>query len=400
MTTTRLKKKKTKRAPEIDPVLDLSDAYLRKYEFVAMLGHELRNPLSAVAHGLDLLGRTAHDPVRSEQLRLMMIRQTGRIGALLDQLLDIAWVSSGKVSVSRLRVDLAEVLRAAVETVGPIVEARRHDLVVDLPRDGTAFVRGDAGRLTQVFENLLANAATNTDEGGHVSLAVVLEESTVRIVVKDTGIGMSAELLPHVFEVFTQAPRSLDRGKGGLGLGLPLVRRLVELHLGKVLASSPGLGKGSEFSVTLPRLHPRRSKAAAPPAVAPAARRPVQSRRILVVDDEADLAETLVDLLEEDGHQALVARNGPAALVALRTFAPDVVLLDLGLPGIDGYEVARRMRKAPGGKRLLLIAVTGYRSDGPQLKEAGFDRHLIKPPDMVKLAALLTRGEGGAKKSV
>ena len=400
MPITRPRKRRSRRTPEVDTALDLSDAYLRKYEFVAMLGHELRNPLSAVAHGLELLGRTAHDRPRSEKLRLMMIRQTGRIGALLDQLLDIAWVSSGKVAVSRLRVDLAVVLRAAVETVEPLVDSLKHDLVVDLPREGSAFVRGDAGRLTQVFENLLTNAAANTGEGGRISLAVTIDESTVRVMVKDTGIGMSAELLPHIFEVFTQAPRPLDRGKGGLGLGLPLVRRLVELHLGKVLAASPGLGQGSEFTVTLPRLGPPLSKAPAAAAEAPKARPAVHSRRILVVDDEVDLAETLVDLLEDDGHQALVARNGPVALAAVRTFIPDVVLLDLGLPGMDGYEVARRMRKEPGGKRLLLIAVTGYRSDGAQLNDAGFDGHLIKPPDMDKLAALLARKVSGGKKAI
>lgn len=398
MSSTRPRKSRPRSSPELDTAPDLSDAYLRKYEFIAMLGHELRNPLSAVAHGLDLLGRTARDRKRSEELRLMMVRQTNRIGVLLDQLLDIAWVSSGKVAVSRLRVDLADVLRAAVETVGPLVEARKHELVVELPRDGTAFVRGDEGRLVQVFENLLANSASNTDEGGRISLFLELDQATVRVVVRDTGIGMSAELLPHVFDVFTQAPRPLDRAKGGLGLGLPLVRRLVELHLGKVVAASPGPGRGSEFVVTLPRLHPRRAKAPVPATTVPVARRVLHARRILVVDDEADLAETLVDLLEEDGHRALVARDGPAALAAVRTFVPDVVLLDLGLPGMDGYEVARRMRKAPGGGDLMLIAVTGYTSDGARLKGAGFDRHLIKPPDMGKLADLLARGGPGGKK--
>ncbi len=373
---------------------DLTDADHRKNEFLAMLGHELRNPLSALAHGLDLQGRVQEDRARSEELRGMMARQTKRIVTLLDQLLDVARVISGKVDLAKDHVDLAEVVRAAVESCKPLMEAGKHVLTLTLPPEHGAFVMGDAVRLTQVVENLLTNAIKYTEEGGQIGVAIEWDHDKVRVAVRDTGIGMSAEFLPHVFEVFTQAPRTLDRAKGGLGLGLPLVRRLVDMHGGQVNASSAGPGQGSEFVVTLPLLRERRSKERLKREPALPVPAKVQSRRILIVDDEKDTADVLAELLEEDGHKALVVNDGPSALGAIGTFDPEVVLLDLGLPEMDGYEVARRLREANPDRAFLLIAVTGYQRDAVRLKQAGFDQHLIKPPNMQNLSALLAAWDG------
>ena len=366
---------------------DLADAAARKNEFLAMLGHELRNPLSALSHGLERLGTALADRERSEELRQLMQRQTGRIVTLVDQLLDLTRVISGKVELAQERVDLADVIMAAVETVQPLITAQRHDLRLALPRD-RVFVIGDAVRLAQVVENLLANAAKYTNEGGRIELSVEGGDDDVRISVRDNGIGLTEELRPHVFEVFTQAPRTLDRAKGGLGLGLPLVQRLVERHGGRVVASSAGLGRGSEFVVTLPRLR----AADAPEGRAVEATRDTRekaARRVLIVDDERDLAETLAELLETEGHEALAVYDGASALDAVRSFVPDIVLLDLGLPDLDGYEVARRLRDEHGDKKPKLVAVTGYRRDAARLAEAGFDQHLLKPSTLHQVTALV-----------
>jgi two-component system, chemotaxis family, CheB/CheR fusion protein len=367
---------------------ELSDAAVRKNEFLAMLGHELRNPLSALGHGLELLGRVTEDGAQSERVRAMMARQTKRITTLLDQLLDIARVVSDKVQLSREGVDLTDVLRAAVETVRSLSEAQQHELSITIPRDEKVLVIGDPIRLTQVVENLLTNAIKYTDEGGQITLSLEADEEQARIIVADNGIGMSSELLPHIFDIFTQAPRTLDRSKGGLGLGLPLVKRLAEMHGGSVDVSSPGPGEGSRFVVRLPRLRERRAeeRLGIASGVEPGK---VPPRRILVVDDEKDTAESLAVLLEEDGHDTLSVQDGRAALDAVRTFDPEVVLLDLGLPDMNGYEVAEKLREEHPRERLLLIAVTGYQNDETRLKEAGFDHHLLKPPNMRKLTALL-----------
>jgi len=370
---------------------ELSEADRRKDEFVAMLGHELRNPLSALSHALDLLGRVPRDRGRSEELRGVMVRQTQRIGTLLDQLLDIARLAAGKVVLSKKCIDLADVVRTAVETVGQLVEARKQELTLLLPPDGSTLVLGDAVRLAQVVENLLTNASKYTNEGGRIAVRLESGDDKARIIIRDTGTGMSAELLPHVFEVFMQAPRTLERAMGGLGLGLPLVKRVVEMHDGHVDASSPGLGQGSEFVVTLPRLlegRPEGEPAPAKPEIRP--------RRILVVDDEEGLAVLFASLLEENGHQTLVVHDGPSALAAVRSFGPDVVILDLGLPKMDGYETARKIREEHADEKILLIATTGYQKNDARLKQAGFDQHLIKPVDMHRLAALIAGLDGVA----
>ncbi len=381
---------------------DLVDADQRKNEFLAMLGHELRNPLSALVYGLQLLGKVPDDRARSEELRGMMGRQTTRIVTLLDQLLDIARVISGKVELSKDRVELADVVRAGIETVKPLLENRKNKFTFSAPTKVSTLVMGDAVRLAQVVENLLTNAAKYSNEGGPIELTLETSGDLARMIFRDTGMGISAEFLPHVFEVFSQAPRALDRAQGGLGLGLPLVRRLVEMHGGQVEARSPGLGKGSEFVVTLPRLAERRSDKRTEgdgSTAAPAEPTQIRPRRILVVDDENDVAESLALILEADGNQTLAVNDGPAALAAVHTFDPEVVLLDLGLPEMNGYEVARRLRDEHADKKMLLIAVTGYQSDAARLKEAGFDQHLIKPPNLKTLSAMLSAWNGGARET-
>jgi len=365
--------------------------HLRKDEFLAMLGHELRNPLAALSHGLALLDKVTGDPGRSAELRSMMVRQTKRMSDMLDQLLDIGRVVSGKVQIEKLAIDLAGPVRAAAETVMLRLAPERLTFTLALPVENI-HVRGDSLRLAQVIVNLLTNAVSYTDVGGHITLTLDAEGENARITVRDDGAGMAAELVPHVFDVFTQEPRELDRERGGLGLGLPLVRRLVELHGGKATASSGGLGKGSEFVITLPRLREP------PPTQAPdevrASKEVVfRPRRILIVEDESLMADALAELLALDGHQTRAVYDGLAALEAATMFHPEIVLLDLGLPGVDGYEVARRLRTALG-RKVYIIAVTGYAKDAARLADAGFDEHLIKPPDLDKLAALIAAWVG------
>ncbi len=364
---------------------ELLQEHRRKDEFLSMLGHELRNPLSALMHGLDLLDLAPDDRQRVEQVRGMMRRQSKRIASMLDQLLDIARLNSGKIQMARSAVNLQEAVEAAVEAVKPLIESRRHELSVSLP-DAAVLVQGDLARLTQVVENLLTNAAKYTEEGGRIELSLEGEPQWARLRLRDSGVGMEPDLLPHIFELFSQATRTLERSAGGLGLGLPLVKRVVEMHGGTVTASSAGPGQGSEFVVKLPRLRERRS------AEREGGNRKAKDdavRRVLVVDDEVDSATMLATILGMRGHQTQVAHDGEAALEAARAFEPDVVLLDLGLPKMNGYEVARRIRDASDGRRVLLVALTGYEADPERLEHAGFDRHLIKPPDMDTLTKLL-----------
>jgi two-component system CheB/CheR fusion protein len=363
---------------------ELAKEHRRKDEFLAMLGHELRNPLSALLHGIDLLGMVRTEPLRVEQISAMMMRQAKRIGSMLDELLDIARLNAGKIAMARELVDVSQAMHAAVEAVTPLLELRKSKLRVSLSdAPGEVVVRGDLVRLTQVVENLLSNAAKYSEPGGEIDLSCDADDDWVRIRVRDTGIGMDQELLPHIFELFVQGTRSLDRAAGGLGLGLPLVKRVVEMHGGRVEASSPGRGQGSEFVVTLPRASEHREEQAQrkPLAAGDAA---APQRRILVVDDEIDAITMLTELLALHGHETRGAGDGDGALEEARSFRPDVVLLDLGLPKMDGYEVARRLRKEHGSQ-LRLVALTGYQKDTERLEQAGFDHHLIKPPDLPAL---------------
>jgi two-component system, chemotaxis family, CheB/CheR fusion protein len=362
---------------------DLAQDHRRKDEFLAMLGHELRNPLAALAHGVELLEQTGDTAI--QPIRAMMARQTGRMTAMLDQLLDVARVISGKLDLAREAADVAEAARSAVESVQPLLDAAGHELTVSLPPPNTVLVLGDAPRLAQITENLLGNAIKYTEDGGKIWVTLEATSDTVELSIRDNGIGVEPALLGHVFDLFTQAPAGLDRAKGGLGLGLALVRSLVELHGGSVEAFSAGAGKGTEVVVTLPRL---RAGRLAPLGAAAEPGGPRVPRRILVVDDETDAAEALVELLTLQGHTASAVLDGESALTLAATLDPELALVDLGLPGMDGYEVARRLRELLGG-RVTLIAHTGYRDDAARLKEAGFDGHLLKPLSMEKLDALL-----------
>jgi CheY-like chemotaxis protein len=325
-----------------------------------------------------------------------MERQTVRIVSMLVQLLDLARITSGKIQLARNPVDLALAVQGAVETTAPLIERRNHHFSLSLPDEapGSVLVEGDAIRLAQVVENLLSNAAKYTDMGGIIDLTLEVDEKWARIRVRDSGIGMEADLLPHIFELFIQGPRDLERAAGGLGLGLPLVKSLVEMHGGKIDASSPGRGQGSEVIVTLPRMREASAKKRANGEGSARQTAAERRYRILLVDDETEMVTILAELLERAGHQTCTVHDGLAALDAAGSFAPEIILLDLGLPGIDGYEVARRLREQPRGEAPLMVAVTGYQADAERLGQAGFDHHLLKPLSMGKLYDLLA-AEGG-----
>jgi PAS domain S-box-containing protein len=366
----------------------LEDADRRKDEFLAMLAHELRNPLAPIrnaAHTLALLG-TGDDRVR--WVAGVVERQVGLMTRLVDDLLDVSRITSGKITLQRATVSIAAVLAQAVEAARPPAEGRGQALVVDVSAD-VGWVDGDPVRLAQAVGNLLDNAIKYTEDGGRVRLWARAEADEVVIVVEDSGIGIDPALLPHVFDLFIQADRSLERKQGGLGLGLTLVRRLVEMHGGRVEAASAGPGLGSAFTIRLPRLA---VEAAEPETVpVPAAPPPGPARRILVVDDHQDSTDSLALFLRLRGHEVRTAHDGPSALEEIERYHPDVVFLDLGLPGMSGYDVARRVRTMNELDPLRLVALSGYGTDGDRQKtrEAGFDLHLAKPVDPGALDALL-----------
>ncbi|MGH7383907.1 MAG: CHASE3 domain-containing protein [Candidatus Rokuibacteriota bacterium] len=367
----------------------LQDASRRKDEFLAMLAHELRNPLAPIrnaAHTLGLLG-TGDDRIR--WVSGVIERQVGLMTRLVDDLLDVSRITSGKIALQQEPVSVRAVLAQALETAGPAAESRKQTLEVDAPEDAGR-VNGDPVRLAQVVGNLLDNAIKYTDDGGRIRLHAWAEADEVVITVRDTGAGIHPELLPHVFDLFTQADRSLERRQGGLGIGLTLVRRLVEMHGGRVEATSAGPGLGSEFTIRLPRLAADDPEAEAlAPAVADRPAGP--ARRVLVVDDEPDSTDSLALFLRLRGHEVRTAHDGPSALEEISRYRPDVVFLDLGLPGMSGYDVARRVRMLSDGAPLRLVALTGYGTDGDrrQTRDAGFDVHLAKPVDPQALDALL-----------
>jgi CheY-like chemotaxis protein/two-component sensor histidine kinase len=313
---------------------------------------------------------------------------------LVDDLLDVARIARGKIELQKEVVELTTVVARAVETSRPLIDARKHDLTVSLPAEPVR-LEADPARLAQVLINLLNNAAKYTEEGGRIWLTAERERCGVTLRVRDTGVGIPPEVLPHVFGLFTQEERSLARSQGGLGIGLSLVRGLVEMHGGSVEATSPGVGRGSEFTVRLPALpEALGAEANGKPvgAGAPAGR--TSSQRILVVDDNRDSAESLAMLLQVQGHEVQTAHDGLAALETARAFRPDIVLLDIGLPRMDGHEVARRLRREEG-RQAVLVALTGYGTDEDHRRsqEAGFDYHLVKPVELDALYQLLIRPE-------
>jgi signal transduction histidine kinase/CheY-like chemotaxis protein len=367
----------------------------RKDEFLATLGHELRNPLAPLLTGLHLLRMSGATDPAVGRMTGVMERQVTHLVRLVDDLLEVSRITRGVIDVQREPVDLATLLRSAVETTRPMFDAAQHRLHVELPFEQIT-ISGDAVRLTQVFANLLTNAAKYTNQGGRVELKAERLGGNAVVSVKDNGIGIAPAHLRSVFEMFMQVDRSSRRAQGGLGIGLTLVRSLVQMHGGTVVARSAGAGCGSEFVVTLPAVQmrdvARRGQRAEPPAALP-------SRRILVVDDNRDAADTLGALLGALGATVEVAHSGPAALALLPRFAPDTVLLDIGMPEMDGHEVARRIRATPGHEATLLIALTGWGQDQDyqQSELAGFDHHLVKPPDLGELREVLANpGSAGA----
>jgi CheY-like chemotaxis protein/nitrogen-specific signal transduction histidine kinase len=369
----------------------LREADQRKDEFLAMLAHELRNPLAATRNAVEVLGLPDVGADQAGRARAVIGRQVRHLVRMVDDLLDVSRLLRGKVAVRPEPVDLADVLTAAAELARPHLDARGHALAMTLP-DRPVGVTGDRVRLTQVVANLLDNAAKFTDRPGRITLAGGVEEDRAVIRVRDPGVGIPPGLLPTVFDLFVQGDQSAARTRGGLGIGLTLVKRLVELHGGTVEANSEGLGRGSEFVVRLPIADGGSRVADSEAGNPPSAIRNPQSRRVLVVDDNVDAAEGLATLLRAAGHTVATAHSGPAALEAVPAFRPDAVVLDIGLPGMDGYNVARRLRQLPGpAAGALLVALTGYGQDEYRRRSraAGFDRHLIKPVDLTELLGLI-----------
>jgi PAS domain S-box-containing protein len=367
---------------------DLSEADRRKDEFLAMLAHELRNPLAPIRNGLQILRLTkGNTDGAAERALEIMEEQTHHLTRLVEDLLDVSRITRGKIELRKEPVDLAVAMGHAAESVRPLAEARRHDFTV-LPPPGPVMLAADPTRLEQVLVNLLNNAVKYTKPGGHISLTAGREGEGVVIRVRDTGVGISADLLPHIFDLFTQAQRTLDRSEGGLGIGLTMVNRLVGLHGGSVEAHSTGPDQGSEFVVRLPAL-PAPPQGAGP--AAPTEQVSGGGRRILIVEDVIQVAQMLGMLLQVWGYDSRVAHDGPTGLVAFRTYQPDVVLCDIGLPGMSGYDVAGMMREEPRQTRPLLVAVTGYggEEDRRRSHEAGFDFHMTKPVDPAALEKLL-----------
>ncbi len=360
----------------------------RKDEFLAMLAHELRNPLAPIGAAADLLQRGKPSETMVRTTSQIIGRQVRHMTELVDDLLDVSRVTRGLVELDCAMLDIAQVAADAIEQVSPLIEARRHELRVALP-SAPALVRGDRKRLVQVLTNILTNAAKYTREDGRLGLDIAADGQQIRIDVTDNGIGMAPELAARAFELFAQAERSADRASGGLGLGLALVKNLVELHGGTVACESPGPGQGSRFTVTLPRLATLLS--AEQEQAADAEPAPAAPLRILVVDDNEDAAATLAMLLEASGHEVLVEHSPAGALARARDAKPQACLLDLGLPDMDGAELARRLRALPETAQALLVAVTGYGqdSDRARAREAGFDHHLVKPIDLDRLQAVL-----------
>jgi signal transduction histidine kinase/CheY-like chemotaxis protein len=373
----------------------LADLDRRKDEFLAMLSHELRNPLAPILNAALLLrlhsNRNRLQGIENpivQQSASIIERQVGQLAGIVDELLEISRITTGRIQLHQERIAVGVVVENAVATVRSLIDQRKHELTLSLPKQ-SIWVHADAARLEQVVVNLLTNAAKYTDQGGHIWLTVQQEGEEAVLRVRDTGVGIAPEILPRIFELFTQAERSLDRSQGGLGIGLALVQRLVEMHGGTVTASSV-LEKGSEFVVRLPVVSAPQAQALSPPPETSQPSGP--SLRVLVVDDNLDTVTTLALLVQESGHDVRTGYDGSSVLEAALDYRPNVVLLDIGLPGLNGFEVAKQLRRQPGLQNVVLVAMTGYgqESDRQRSKEAGFDHHLVKPGDFGKVLQILT----------
>ncbi|MDQ2911738.1 MAG: ATP-binding protein, partial [Chloroflexota bacterium] len=366
---------------------ELAEIDRRKDEFLAMLGHELRNPLAPVTTALQIMRIHENEPGRVARSREIVERQVEHMTRLIDDLLDVSRITRGKIELREQPLLLSAVIERAIESARPLIDERGHRVALDLPTEPVTFL-ADPARLAQIFANLLNNAAKYTDVGGRIWLRARVEGKEIVVGVKDDGPGLTNDLRKHAFDLFMQGPQTRARARGGLGIGLTLVRRLVELHGGTVEALSEGPGKGTEFVVRLPLRLPPVAEGA-PPTAAIAATGP--RRRILVVDDNVDAAEALGELLRDYGHEVATAHDGQQALDHARLHRPEIVLLDISMPEMDGYEVAKRIRGELGLGDALLIALSGYGEDRHRrlAREAGFDQHVTKPVDASKLEELL-----------
>ena len=366
---------------------ELRDADQRKDEFLATLAHELRNPLAPIRNALEILKLVGHDPEKALKAREMMERQISQMVRLVDDLLDVSRITTGKLAVRKSVIDLAEPLQDAIETVRPFIQARDHRLEVSLAAEPIA-VEGDRTRLAQVFSNLLNNAAKYTPPGGRIELFLGRDNYHAIVRVRDNGIGLAPESKAKIFDMFMQVDRSLERSQAGLGVGLTLARRLVQLHEGSLDVDSAGVGQGSEFTVRIPIALGRIEGDAGAPQEGHA---PAASRRVLLADDNVDFINSLGELLTARGHQVRIAKDGAEALATAAEFRPEVAFLDIGMPKVHGFEVARRLRQAEATSKCLLVAVTGWgqENDRRRAREAGFDRHLVKPVTPADIEAIV-----------
>jgi two-component system, sensor histidine kinase len=365
-------------------LLEREEADRRKDEFLALLAHELRNPLAPIRNAVSLLRRTASDHAEIWQ---MMERQVGHMARLLDDLMELSRITRGAIELRKEPTELGAAIAAAVETCRPLIDAARHRLALDLPPE-PLLVEADHVRLTQVLVNLVNNAVKYTDPGGEIRLRTRVDDGHAVVTVADSGVGIPADVLPRIFDMFVQADGTDRRSQGGLGIGLTLARRLVEMHGGSLTAHSAGSGRGSEFTVRLPLLRQDASRGSSPAA---APHHVAGLPRILVVDDNRDAADTLGALLTMLGAEVRVTYDGQAALEEISSFRPAAVFLDLGMPDMDGHEVARRILANPRAPHPVLVALTGWgqENDRKASQAAGFDRHLVKPADMEELEDVL-----------
>jgi signal transduction histidine kinase/DNA-binding response OmpR family regulator len=379
---------------------EVQEADQHKNEFLAMLAHELRNPLAPIRNAVQILQTDTANARQIRWAREVIGRQVQQMVRMVDDLLDVSRITRGKIDLQREPVDMAAVVAAAVETSRPLIDSRRHHLTVTLPPE-PARTEGDPTRLAQVIANLLNNAAKYTEEGGRIWLSVERIQGEIVVRVRDTGVGVPPEMLGRIFDLFAQVDRSLDRSQGGLGIGLTLARRLVELHGGRVEVRSDGPGTGSEFIVRLPELAAAQTRPPAKEGDYTANGNPLPALRTLIIDDNVDGAESMKILLQAKGLDVRTAFDGPEGLAAADAFRPEVVLLDIGLPKMDGYEVARRLRRQSGQELSLLVAVSGYgqEEDRQLSRQAGFDFHLVKPVSPEVLDDLLRSARGVIERS-
>ncbi len=369
---------------------ELAVADQRKDEFLAMLAHELRNPLAPILNAVHIMRLRGDDQELREKMRDVVEQQVRCMARLVDDLLDVSRITSGKIQLRKEPVTLSTIVNRSIETVRPLLLAKGHELRVALPEEKVV-IWADPLRLEQVLNNLLSNAIKYTDKGGLIQLEATADPAEIVLRVRDNGIGIAREMVDDIFGLFTQVDHSLARSQGGLGIGLTLARNLVRIHDGTLTAHSDGLGKGSEFVMTLPRPAEGVIEGAPPPP--PTFEPAGQPRRILVVDDNVSSADSLGLIIRLWGHECRVTHSGPEAIEEFDVFHPDVVLLDIGLPGMDGYQVARTLRSRTDWPGLILVAMTGYGRDEDRRRsrEAGFDEHLVKPLDLDGLEHLLAR---------